>query len=72
MLHIKLKLMECRAPYKHILCPYTHLDQCGWVKRSKDFFLNMVMLHIKLKGKKYRPTCKKNFDLIHTPGSWSG
>ena len=35
------------------------LDPWGWVKRSNIFFLNVVMLHIKLKGKKYRPTEKQ-------------
>ena len=44
----------------------THtLDQWGRIKRSTHFFLNVVMLHIKLKGKKCRPTYKNNFDLTH-------
>ena len=40
MLHIKLKGMERRAPFKHIFCPQTHprplgsgknLSECGHV-----------------------------------------
>ena len=29
--------------------------------------MNVVMLHIKLKGKVYELTYKQNFDLAHTP-----
>ena len=50
MPHIKIKGMELRAPYKHMLSPYTHPQPVGWVK------MNVVMLHIKVKGKKYKPT----------------
>ena len=32
--------------------------------------LKVVMLHIKLKRKKSRPTCKLNIDLTHTPDLW--
>ena len=54
MLHIKLKGMECKAPCKHIFCPYAHPRPVGPVQKVKLFFLlNVVMLHIKLKGKKY-------------------
>ena len=37
MLHIKLMGIEHRAPYKHILCPYTHPYPWGGVKRAKHF-----------------------------------
>ena len=31
MLHIKLKGMEHRAPYEHIICPYSHPQPVGRV-----------------------------------------
>ena len=34
--------------------PYTHPQLLGWFKGKQN--LNMVMLHIKFKGRKYRPT----------------
>ena len=41
------------APCKHIFCPYKNPRQpVGRVKSQKNI-LNVVMLHIKLKGKKY-------------------
>ena len=39
-----LKGMEHRAPCKHILCPYTHPQLVGLIKRYKN--LNVVKLHI--------------------------
>ena len=60
MLHIKLKGIERRASYMHIFCLYIHHGLVGLGQNFKTFFLNVVMLHIKLKGKKYRPTKKKN------------
>ena len=38
MLHIKLKVMEHRAPCKHIFYPWTHPQSQDGVKRSKHFF----------------------------------
>ena len=38
MLNIKLKGMEHRVPCKDILDPYTTLDPCGGVKRSRHTF----------------------------------
>ena len=38
MLHIKLKGMEHRAPCKHIVCPYTHLQPPDGAKMSKHIF----------------------------------
>ena len=32
---------------------FTHSPPVGWLKGKKN--LNVVMLHVKLKGKKYRP-----------------
>ena len=49
MLHIKLRGMEHRAPCKHIFCPYTHTLCLGWGHKFKNFFLKVVVLHIKLK-----------------------
>ena len=40
MLHIKLKGMEHRAPFKHIFCPYTHPQPPDVVKRLKHFFFS--------------------------------
>ena len=56
MLHIKLKVIELIAPCKHIVCPYTHPQHAGCIKSDKIRILNVVMLHITLKGKKYRLT----------------
>ena len=62
MLHIKLKGMEHRASHKHIYSVLTHTlypwGGGGGVgsKDKNNFFLNVVMLHIKLKEKKYSPT----------------
>ena len=46
--------MEQRAPCKRIFCPYTHPQPLERGQRSKHFFLNVVMLHIKLKGMEHR------------------
>ena len=54
MFHTKLKRMEHRATCKHIIFPYTHPQSVGWLKGKTN--LNVVMLHIKLRGKKYRFT----------------
>ena len=35
-------------------------------QKVKTFFLNVVMLHIKLKGNKYRPTYKEKTLILHT------
>ena len=43
------------------------LDHWRGSKGQSIFFLKMVMLHIKLKGKKCR-IASKMFELIHTPG----
>ena len=56
MLHIKLMGVERRATCKHILCPYTHPRPLGLGQKVKTFFLNVVMLNIKLKELKFRPT----------------
>ena len=58
MLHIKLKGIEHRAPWKQICCHYTHQRPLGGVKRSFFSFLKVVMFHIKLKWKNCWPTCK--------------
>ena len=58
MLHIKLKEIEHRAPWKQICCHYTHQWPLGWDQKFIFFLLKVVMLHIKLKWKKCRPTCK--------------
>ena len=39
MLHIKLMWIEHRAPYKHILCPYTHPLPLGWGQKGKAFLI---------------------------------
>ena len=69
MLHIKLKGMERRAPFKHIFCPQTHprplgsgknLSECGHVayqiigKKSIDQYRNNI------------------FDLTHALDLWVG
>ena len=41
--------------FKHTLSPL------AWDKRSKHFFLKVVMLHIKLKGMEHRAPCKRIF-----------
>ena len=53
MLHIKLKGMEHRGPYKHIFCPYTHPRPLGRRQKVKIFyfFLKVVMWHCQIKGK---------------------
>ena len=59
MLHIKLKGFEHRAPWKQIICHYTHQRPLGWGQKVIFFsFLKVVMFHIKLKWKKCRPTCE--------------
>ena len=67
MLHFKLKEMKHRTPCKQIFCSYTHHYSWDEVKRSKHFFLKVVMLHtcIKLNGKKCRTTCKQKSFTSH-------
>ena len=48
MLYIKLKEMEHRVPCK-LFCPYTHPKPVVGLKGKKN--LNVVMLHIKLRGR---------------------
>ena len=55
-MNIKLQEIELRAPCKHIFCPYTHPQPVGSGQKVKTYFLNVVMVHIKLKGNTYRPT----------------
>ena len=71
MLHIKLKAIEHRAPWKQICWYYTHQRPLGWGQKVILFsFLKVVMLHIKLKWKKCKPTCKVRFEFIHTLDLW--
>ena len=58
ILHIKLKGIEHRAPWRQICCYYTHQRPPGWGQKVIFFLLKVFMLHIKLKWKKCRPTCK--------------
>ena len=59
MLHIKLKGIEHRAPWKQVCCHYTHQRPLGWGQKVIFCsFLKVVMLHIRVKWKKCRPTCK--------------
>ena len=66
MVHINLKEMECSAPCKHIFCPNTS-STVGSGQKAKPFFLNMAMLHIKLKGRSIDQHQSKNVDRTHTP-----
>ena len=65
MLHIKFKGFELRAPSRHMFRPYTDFKSLSRVIKSNKI-LNVVMLHIELKKKKYRLTWKRKFDLTHT------
>ena len=47
--------MKQRTQRKQIFCPFIHPRSLDGVK---TFFLKKVMLHIKLKGKKCRTSCK--------------
>ena len=69
MLHKKLMRMKYRTQFKQILCILHTLDSWDEVKWSKQFFLKVAMLHIKLKGKKCSATqhASKVFDRMHTP-----
>ena len=44
-----------------ISCPYTHHSSPYLVKRSKHFFLKVVIVRIKLKGMEHRARCKHVF-----------
>ena len=47
-----------------------HPQPLGWDEKVRYFsFLKPVVLHIKLKGKKCRPTCKQKLTL-QTPLPW--
>ena len=76
MLHIKLKGMEWNV--EHHASTYSvltdTLDPWGRAKRPKHYFLNVVMLNIKLnyRGRSSDQHISKNFDLTHTPDVWVG
>ena len=72
MSHIKLMGIDHRAPYKYILCPYTHPCPLGRVNRSNRFLMKVVMLHIKLKGMEHRALCKHIFYPYTHPRAWDG
>ena len=62
--------MELKASCKYIFYPCTHPQPVGWIKRKKGI-LNVVMLHIKIKGKEVQTNVEANvFDLTHTPDIW--
>ena len=64
MLHIKLKGIEHRSPWKQIC---THPRPLGWGQKVNFFpFLKVVMLHIKLKGIEHRSLLKANRLSLHT------
>ena len=59
LLHIKIKWNGVYSTMQaHILSLHTHPNRWVGLKGKKQN-LNVVMLHIKLKGKKYRPTKKQ-------------
>ena len=62
-----LKGMTSAETYKHIFCPYTHPKPQGWGQRSKQFFLKVVMLHIKLKEMEQIYTVHVHIMSLHTP-----
>ena len=61
MLHIELKRMKHKAPYKRIVYPYTHPPSLGWGQTVKIFFLIVVMMHIKLEETELSTSCKHLF-----------
>ena len=63
MLHVKLNGNIAENTMQANILPFYTPKTPRWGQYK--FFLKMVMLHIKLKGKKCRPLCK--FDLMHTP-----
>ena len=57
---------KCSNMQGHILSLHT-LDPWGGVKGQNNFFLKVVILHIKLKGMEHRAPCKHIFcPLTHT------
>ena len=65
MLNIKLKGMERRTPCKHLFYLYKHPRSVGSDQNVKVLFLNVAVLHIKLKGKKTNIEAKTV--TLHTP-----
>ena len=59
VLHIKFKGMKHKAPFKHILSPYTHPQPPDGVKRSKHFFSESS--HVEPKGMELRAQHKHIF-----------
>ena len=59
MLHIKLKVMEHRAPFMYKVCSYTHPQPPDGVKHI--IFLKVFTLHIKFKEMEYRAPRKHKF-----------
>ena len=55
MFYNKLKGTEHRAPYKHILSPFTHLQPVGLIKRQNKIRMWSCCIS-NLRGKKYRLT----------------
>ena len=56
------KGMTNAATWEHIFCPYTHPRPLG-LAQSQNFFLKVVMLHIKSLGMEHRALCKHIFCL---------
>ena len=48
------------------------LDSGGGIKRSKHFFLKVVILHIKLKGMESKQNESKKYVLTHILNPWGG
>ena len=63
MMHIILK-----GPQKHKFFTYTQPRPQGWGQKFKTFFLEVVMMHIKLKGMECRAPCK-HILCLHTPST---
>ena len=74
MLHIKLKGLERREPYKAILCPlYIHPGTMGGIKGQNIFFSESIMLDIKLIGVEQRAPCNHiYYVLTNTLDPWGG
>ena len=67
MLHIKLKGIEYRAPWKQIFCPYTHPRPLGWGQRSFFFFSESYNIAFKIKGKEVQTNMQAETLILHTP-----
>ena len=50
MLHIKLKVLEHRAPCEHIFCPYKQPRPPGWGQKVKTFFSENTHVACQNKG----------------------